>query len=147
MINTAKCFMVEPVLDDKDLPNETERDWPPHKYILRFRNPVTGEEKEYAHLFGPGAMWYATWVPKGFDWDNEEEPHLYVVCPGDTCWDIDSRASNCTMPNDRIHRCWIRHGTAPNLTVDKNGFTCQAGAGSIQTSNWHGYLRNGELVP
>jgi hypothetical protein len=32
------------------------------------------------------------------------------------------------------------------LTVDKNGDTCAAGAGSILTPAWHGFLRNGELV-
>jgi len=56
---------------------------------------------------------------------------------------IDSRASNCTLPDDNVHKCWVRHGEAPNFTVDKNGATCAAGAGSIQTSNWHGFLRNG----
>lgn len=30
--------------------------------------------------------------------------------------------------------------------VAKNGLTCAAGAGSIATPNWHGYLRHGELV-
>jgi hypothetical protein len=58
---------------------------------------------------------------------------------------IDSRASNCTLPNDREHKCWIRHGTPPDLTVDKNGKTCAAGAGSIQLGNYHGFLRNGHL--
>lgn len=143
----VKCFMVEPVLGG-ELPDDgyRKRDWPPHRYILRFRNPATGEEMEHAHMFGPGAMWRAVWIPKNFDWDNESEPHIYVVCPGGSCWDIDSRARNCTMPEDRAHRCWVRHGEAPALTVDKSGLTCRAGAGSIQTSNWHGYLRNGELV-
>jgi hypothetical protein len=56
------------------------------------------------------------------------------------------RASNCTMPNDMLHRCWVRHGNPPMITVDKNGPTCGAGAGSILSGNWHGFLRNGELV-
>jgi hypothetical protein len=41
----------------------------------------------------------------------------------------------------------VRHGEAPNITVDKNGVTCGAGAGSIQCGSYHGFLRNGELVP
>jgi hypothetical protein len=65
---------------------------------------------------------------------------------GHHSWIIDGRASNCTMPDDNEHRCWIRHGTVGELlTVDKNGHTCAAGAGSILTSNWHGFLRNGYL--
>lgn len=61
-------------------------------------------------------------------------------------WYIDSRANNCTMPNDLVHRCWIRHGTVGDpLHVDKNGPTCAAGAGSIQTHGWHGYLQHGVL--
>ena len=51
-----------------------------------------------------------------------------------------------TGPYGLAHRCWCRHGEPPNITVDKNGPTCPAGAGSIQCNDWHGYLRNGELV-
>jgi hypothetical protein len=40
----------------------------------------------------------------------------------------------------------VRHGTPPDVTVDKNGLTCNAGGGSIQVPGWHGFLRNGELV-
>jgi len=32
------------------------------------------------------------------------------------------------------------------FTVDKNGDACAAGAGSILTPTWHGFLQNGELV-
>lgn len=45
------------------------------------------------------------------------------------------------------HKCWIRHG-APSeamLTVDKQGVTCQAGAGSILCGKYHGFLRCGYL--
>jgi len=72
-------------------------------------------------------------------------PCLCVLTPGGI-WRIDSRASNCTMPYDYTHRCWVRHGEPPNITVDKVGVTCQAGAGSILIGGWHGFLRNGELV-
>jgi hypothetical protein len=61
-------------------------------------------------------------------------------------WYIDSRANNCTLKTDDVHRCWIRHGTVgDNLTVDKAGHTCAAGAGSIQNAGWHGFLKNGIL--
>lgn len=95
----------------------------------------------------PGAMWYA-------DWYGESFPHgpdgrvLIVKCPDGWEWNVDSRASNCTLPQDNAHRCWVRHGTPPNINVDKNGNTCQAGAGSILTGRaqpWHGFLRNGFL--
>ena len=98
-----------------------------------------------------GGMYYATWLddyehyPKGPDGRV-----LNVIVPdgtkGGSHWSPDSRASNCTMKEDKVHRCWVRHGTPPNITVDKNGNTCSAGAGSIATGNWHGFLRNGYLV-
>jgi len=76
---------------------------------------------------------------------------LAIACKMyDYTWYIDGRASNCTKPADVKHRCWVRHGTVGELlTVDKNGLTCDAGAGSIYMDDkrWHGYLRNGKLVP
>lgn len=75
----------------------------------------------------------------------EDGDALWVQTPGGS-WCIDSRASNCTMPYDYDHRCWIRHGEPPNVTVDKNGKTCAAGAGSIQCGNYHGFLQNGALT-
>lgn len=100
----------------------------------------------------PGDMYWAPWLhDEGFCiyWDNCKDPrgHLIVVMPNnDGYWDTDSRASNCTMKEDKTHRCWVKHGEPPNITVDKQGHTCKAGAGSIQMIHWHGYLRNGELV-
>lgn len=64
-------------------------------------------------------------------------------------WMIDYKASNCTKKDDKVHRCWVRHGTVGDkLTVDKKGNTCSAGAGSIYMNGnkWHGFLRNGILV-
>jgi len=108
------------------------------------------------HSAPPGAMYFAEWyhyrsrqegepIVYGFDWDNQFTPPLMVVTPG-VIWDIDSRASNCTRKNDKTHRCWCRHGEAPNITVDKFGDTCSAGAGSIQCGNYHGFLQNGFLT-
>jgi hypothetical protein len=80
-------------------------------------------------------------------WDNCTGLHLYALLPNGEHWDITSRASNCTMKHERTHRCWVVHGTAPNLTVNKNGHTCAAGAGSIAAPGYHGFLTNGEFVP
>lgn len=92
----------------------------------------------------PGAMFFCHWLTQSFFWDNSEGDCLVVKTPGGE-WVIDARASNCMMPDENTHRCWIRHGVPPNITVDKNGHTCGAGAGSILQSDYHGFLRNGYL--
>lgn len=102
----------------------------------------------------PGDMYYASWhhhpdYKKAMcQWDNCNDPrgHLIVVLPNGSTWDLDSRASNCTMKSDRLHRCWVRAGEPPNLHVDKNGHTCAAGAGSIAVDKYHGFLHHGHLV-
>lgn len=100
----------------------------------------------------PGDMFFAPWMHSVdghcMFWDNCNDPrgHLMVVMPDGGIWDTDSRGSNCTMPEDRNHRCWVKHGEAPNVTVDKLGLTCKAGAGSIKMISWHGFLRDGKLV-
>jgi hypothetical protein len=73
-------------------------------------------------------------------------PQLQVILPDNNPWNIDARANNCGKPADFEHRCWIRHGDPPAITVDKGGLTCTAGAGSIDSGTWHGFLRAGELV-
>ena len=94
----------------------------------------------------PGAMWNAWWM-KSLGLNLQDNMFLAVICPDGQQWLIDSRASNCTMKEDNIHKCWCRHGVPPNITVDKNGNTCQAGGGSIQTGKYHGFLQNGEFNP
>ena len=147
---SVKCFMIEPVyggpIPEKDRSGKYSQGWPPFNHILRWRRPGTGEEHESCSGFEPGAMWYASWYWKNSTWDNETEPHLIVRCPTRRDWGIDSRCSNCGSPEDKLHRCWVRHGDPPNITVDKNGLTCSAGAGSIALPDWHGFLRGGELV-
>lgn len=69
---------------------------------------------------------------------------LIVMTPGGE-WAIDGRASNCTLTGDDVHRCWVRHGAAPLVTVDKRGDTCTAGGGSISAGSYHGFLRDGHL--
>lgn len=94
-----------------------------------------------------GAMWDAWWYPD--TWKGEDGRSLMVKLPGDREWCVDSQANNCTKPGDTTHRCWIRHGNPPNVTVDKNArgkySTCAAGAGSIDVPGWHGFLQQGEL--
>lgn len=96
----------------------------------------------------PGSLWYAHWMSLNTYFDDQVGYLLMAQCPDGWDWCIDSRASNCTMPEDRNHRCWVRHGDPEqgNIHVDKNGRTCQAGAGSIQTRSWHGFLHNGHFV-
>lgn len=91
----------------------------------------------------PGALWWAEWLEdlEGW-WKGPDGRVLMAQTPGGQ-WCIDSRASNCTMPDDNEHRCWVRHGTPPDIHVDKNGKTCAAGAGSIISGNYHGFLHNG----
>ncbi len=89
-----------------------------------------------------GAMWESWWRTCDIGPDGKS---YMVRCPDGHDWCIDSRASNCDMMDDNIHKCWVRHGTAPDFTVDKNGHTCHAGAGSILTPKWHGFLTNGYL--
>lgn len=104
----------------------------------------------------PGQCFYADWYHHGdgnqfchHGWTNCDGKHLIVVTPDDHQWDTNGRASNCDQKLDTTHRCWVVHGTpeAGNLHVDKVGLTCGAGAGSIDTGRWHGFLHNGELKP
>lgn len=92
----------------------------------------------------PGACWDAWWMPQG--WRGPDGIALMVRCPNGHDWHVDGRASNCTMPDDNIHKCWVRHGDPREcrVTVDKNGATCAAGAGSIQAGDdYHGFLIDG----
>lgn len=119
-----------------------------------FRNLKTGEVVASPDL-PVGALWadyrHPDAGPK--DYPRLGPDGISVVCRtlGGSHWNIDGRASNCTKPNDHEHRCWVRHGTVgERLTVDKNGLTCEAGAGSIfmgRNREWHGFLRDGKLTP
>ncbi len=76
-------------------------------------------------------------------WENCDGKHLIAVLPNGFLWDIDGRGDNCPKPEEGTHRCWVRHGDPPNITVDKNGDTCDAGCGSVLAGDWHGFLTNG----
>lgn len=95
---------------------------------------------------GPGAMWNAWWMSDF--WRGPDGMSIMVKCPNGREWCIDSEASNCTMKDDhqKTHKCWVRHGDPPMLTVDKNGPTCAAGGGSIQAGDYHGFLQNGSFT-
>jgi hypothetical protein len=114
-------------------------------------------------------MWFADWMlVEGSDHYRGPDGHCLVVrCPDGHDWNVDSIASNCDSPckncrvpykdhkyetckryeDSRPHKCWVKSGDvrAGTVHVDKNGVTCGAGAGSIQTSKWHGFLDNGFL--
>lgn len=114
-----------------------------------YRRADTGEEMTTRDA-GPGAMWNGWWYGKYMQGDDGQS--LIVKLPNGSLWMIDSRANNCTRTNDdqNLHRCWIRHGEAPLITVDKDTRggtfeTCAAGAGSIAAGGWHGFLTNGVL--
>lgn len=103
---------------------------------------------------GDGAMWFADWMTgpePGGRWTGPDGRCLVVRCPGGGDWMIDSIASNCTLRDDDTHRCWMRHGTPPEITVNKQPVapfthTCDAGGGSIGTANYHGFLTNGSFT-
>jgi hypothetical protein len=95
----------------------------------------------------PGAMWDAWWLPDS--WRGPDRISLAVRLPNGVTWLVDSRASNCTMPDDDTHHCWVRVGNPrlANVTVGKTGGpTCDAGAGSILGGDFHGWLRDGVLT-
>lgn len=110
----------------------------------------------------PGAMWDAWWYPEDLG-KGPDGLSLIVKCPNGVEWHIDGFASNCDAPcrscgrrrdahsgasgcrrfDPKPHHCWIRHGAPPMITVDKDGDSCGAGAGSIQAGDYHGFLRAG----
>jgi hypothetical protein len=109
-----------------------------------YKRVDTGEEMTLRDA-PEGAMWDATWYHGVPQWCGDDGRAIICRVPTNHDWHIDGTCSNCTRPKEE-HKCWVRHGDPPNLTVDKNGNTCAAGAGSVLTSTWHGFLRNGELV-
>lgn len=110
----------------------------------RWVRPDTGETFDSPQAAGPGAMWNADWMPSA--WKGHDARCLVAICPDGTEWMIDGGANNCTRPGED-HDCWPRHGEPPNITVDKHPepgrSTCSAGAGSIATPGYHGFLRDG----
>lgn len=91
-----------------------------------------------------GACWDATWLSS---YPSPDGVHLMVRLANGHDWQVDSQASNCARPGEP-HFCWIRHGDprACQVTVDKAGDTCAAGAGSILAADYHGFLQDGVLT-
>lgn len=112
-----------------------------------------------------GAMWDADWFAKEdgtrYDWATGPDGiSLQVRLPNGNDWAVDAEASNCTRTQyekveggkrwtGRTHYCWVRTGDprTGNVHVTKEGNTCAAGAGSILSGNYHGFLHHGELIP
>jgi hypothetical protein len=113
---------------------------------LIFTRADTGEEMTIREA-PPGAMWWCDWM--GTAWHPQLGRMFCVKLPDGTNWMPDTQANNCTMPEDHDqahHHCWVVTGELPHLTISKDGPTCGAGAGSIQSTNYHGFLRDGYLV-
>jgi hypothetical protein len=151
-------------LDDKDgAPHNNDSRWPRkcacgyefldenyQVFVERVYERTDTGERMILRDAPPGAMYNAWWTFDG--WKGKDGLSLVVKTPDGHDWMIDSQASNCTLKGDRTHKCWIRHGTIPNITVSKQvpgvnaDTTCAAGGGSIVTPKFHGFLRNGEFV-
>jgi len=129
-----KCFQVEPI----------ERVGGKKETWKRLDNDEILEVDSYWDL-PPGAMFFMEWMEGIPVMCGPDGKSLCVITPGGG-WHVDSRASNCTLPDDDVHKCWCRHGEVPNITVNKSGNTCSAGGGSIQIGGYHGFLTNGELT-
>lgn len=82
-------------------------------------------------------------------WTNCDGRHLHAILPNGHEWNVMGRASNCGLPDDQEHRCWVMTGELPRVTVGKGGKTCPAGVGSIAapavggSPAWHGFLVDG----
>lgn len=171
-----KCRMIEPVSQYLRITRETKNGLGSHsESIIDFEYPLDmdiselggfeairkkygkdvisfGLHKKYNTESGkpePGDMFWFHSSIGSFDWDNQEGPELHVILPNGIEWNIDSRAINCNRKNDRFHRCWIRTGEPPKVTVgkgQKGDNTCSAGAGSIKAGDYHGFLINGHFT-
>lgn len=111
-----------------------------------YRRIDTGEILPWKEM-PVGAVRELTWLHDRDEWVGPDGRSLACKTPGGE-WYIDSRAKNCTLPDDKVHKCWVRHGKPEDgtLHVDKNGVTCAAGAGSIMAGNYHGFLHHGHLT-
>lgn len=136
------------VCEKCDRPFDEADQWQRFRRAI-YRRVDTGEETTLADA-PIGACWNAFWMVERDNpiWQGPDGRCLVVKCPDGHDWMVDSRASNCTMPEDKVHKCWVRHGRPEDgtLHVDKDGVTCAAGAGSIDTGTWHGFLHHGQLV-
>ena len=134
----VKCFWIEKIQPEVI-------DWEGDVGSPRWRRLDTGEELRGRDL-PAGALYIIDPEHKYSYTRGHDGEAVACVLPTGRTWHIDSFASNCTLPNDKAHRCWVRHGSKPGVIhVDKQGLTCAAGAGSIAAPGFHGFLHNGEL--
>jgi hypothetical protein len=105
----------------------------------------TGEEMTVEEA-PVGSAYNASWMTRE-PCDPLDERYLIIKTPGGE-WHTFAKATNCTMPSEK-HFCWIKHGSALDgtLHIDKNGYTCNAGAGSIIIGDYHGFCHQGHLTP
>lgn len=108
------------------LPTPSRHDWAVDSRCSNCDSPCANCGAPY-HAHG-ATDWYCTAAEKerarGDDWTGQYKRYL----------------------DARPHKCWVRHGTPPRVTVDKDGLTCGAGAGSIAVPGYHGHLQNGYLT-
>lgn len=93
----------------------------------------TGEE--YTTSSAPaGAMWFATWHHDIPDWVGPDGRSLVVMLPpaqgGGDHWHVDG-------PSRTDRKPWARKGEPPTVTATP----------SIKTTDYHGFLTDGVLVP
>jgi hypothetical protein len=136
-MNKIKCFLIEKVEPE-------QMQWAGGIGSPLYKRADTGEIKTI-NQFGVGAIWRGPDYEDNLEWCGADGKCYFCETPGGT-WMIDGRANNCNLPNDKVHKCWVRTGEAPNFTAGKEGNTCSAGAGSIKIGKYHGFLINGELV-
>lgn len=104
-------------------------------------------------------------LPPGAMYDGEHLHEMYpmsdgislvVVLPNGYHWHVDSRANNCTLPDDEEHTCWVRRGDPRkgmcHVERQPGDFTCSAGHNSIACfqpgtkHHYHGHLKMGVLT-
>lgn len=135
--------------EDCDYVFTTDDEWHVAQESVYVRRD-TGERMTLRHA-PIGAMWDAKWMG---EWRRGPDGICLTVRTPGGDWDVDGRAHNCGNKDEKWsdpghHYCWVRHGDPRNdpssVHVDKNGHTCNAGAGSIALGNWHGFLHRGML--
>jgi len=97
-----------------------------------FRRSDTGEEITLRDA-PVGAIWRAEWLEGLTGHGGPDGKVYYCRLPGRHDWCIDGPAENAAQDKPG----WQRTGEAPRFTVTP----------SVFPPGWHGYLRDGELVP
>ena len=81
--------------------------------------------------FQDGAMFWRQHELEQYDRDPRPMPHLAVMTPaGLVCLDCPA--------SDEPHEYWTRTGTPPMITVTPSL--------NVNNEQWHGWLRDGELI-